>query len=148
MTEAERKAEFRRLPILSDYLATALQDAQYSEADDACSAEREERDTGTIYTLSDSDFAAAVADVERFLAAPVSDNGASAGELLDLIFYDVGSTYSTAQAGCDLWLTRNGHGAGFWDRGLGKAGDLLTEAAAALGSIDPYFGDDGKFYLS
>lgn len=32
------------------------------------------------------------------------------------------------QAGHDFWLTRNGHGAGFWDRGLGDAGDTLTRA--------------------
>jgi len=33
------------------------------------------------------------------------------------------------QVGHDLWLTRRGHGAGFWDRGLGDIGDKLTEAA-------------------
>ena len=27
--------------------------------------------------------------------------------------------YDEAQAGHDFWLTRNGHGVGFWDRGLG-----------------------------
>ena len=26
------------------------------------------------------------------------------------------------KAGHDFWLTRNGHGAGFWDRGLGEVG--------------------------
>jgi len=30
-------------------------------------------------------------------------------------------------AGHDYWLTRNGHGAGFWDRVLGELGDALTE---------------------
>ena len=29
----------------------------------------------------------------------------------------------------DYWLTRNRHGAGFWDRGLGDLGDRLTELA-------------------
>ena len=38
-----------------------------------------------------------------------------------------------SQIGHDLWLTRNGHGAGFWDRGLGEAGDELTKSASALG---------------
>jgi hypothetical protein len=34
------------------------------------------------------------------------------------------------QAGHDLWLTSQGHGAGFWDRGYPKSlGDGLTEAA-------------------
>lgn len=32
-----------------------------------------------------------------------------------------------ARAGHDLWLTRNGHGAGFWDRDLGELGDRLTK---------------------
>lgn len=34
---------------------------------------------------------------------------------------------SEAQFGHDYWLTRNGHGAGFWDRGLGEVGDKLSE---------------------
>lgn len=36
--------------------------------------------------------------------------------------------------GHDLLLTRNGHGAGFWDRGLGDLGDRLTTAARVYGS--------------
>lgn len=35
---------------------------------------------------------------------------------------------SMSLAGHDYWLTRNGHGAGFWDRGVGEVGDLLTKA--------------------
>jgi len=31
-----------------------------------------------------------------------------------------------AIAGHDYWLTRNGHGVGFWDRELGEVGDKLT----------------------
>jgi hypothetical protein len=42
------------------------------------------------------------------------------------------------QIGHDFWLTRNGHGAGFWDRGLGSVGDELTKAAEAHGSQDLY----------
>lgn len=37
------------------------------------------------------------------------------------------------QIGHDLWLTRNGHGSGFWDRGLGEQGERLTQAASSLG---------------
>lgn len=43
-----------------------------------------------------------------------------------------------AQTGHDFWLTRNGHGAGFWDRGYGEAGDRLTAAAHVYGSVDLY----------
>lgn len=50
------------------------------------------------------------------------------------------------RAGHDFWLTRNGHGAGFWDRGLGKLGDRLAAAAKVYGSCDLYPGDDGKIY--
>lgn len=39
-------------------------------------------------------------------------------------------------AGHDFWLTRNGHGVGFWDRGLGELGDKLTEACKAFPSRD------------
>lgn len=61
--------------------------------------------------------------------------------------------YNSAQycddelAGHDFWLTRNRHGAGFWDRDLPN-GDQLTEAAHAFGSCNVYVGDDGKLYLS
>jgi len=34
-----------------------------------------------------------------------------------------------AQAGHDFWLTRNGHGAGFWDGDWPETGDALTEAS-------------------
>ena len=51
------------------------------------------------------------------------------------------------QAGVDFWLTRNRHGAGFWDRGHGPKGDRLTAAAHAYGESDAYLGDDGLIYV-
>lgn len=49
--------------------------------------------------------------------------------------------------GYDFWLTRNGHGAGFWDGDWPEQiGDALTNAAHAFGSFDLYVGDDGKIY--
>lgn len=47
--------------------------------------------------------------------------------------------YTAARAGHDFWLTRNHHGAGFWDRDLGELGDVLTTAAHACGERDLYF---------
>jgi hypothetical protein len=41
-----------------------------------------------------------------------------------------------SQAGHDFWLTRNGHGTGFWDRGLGAIGERLSDAARVYGSVD------------
>lgn len=52
------------------------------------------------------------------------------------------------QVGHDFYLTRNGHGAGFWDRGLGDVGDRLSEAARVYGTSELYPGDDGRLYLS
>ena len=49
--------------------------------------------------------------------------------------------------GHDFWLTRNRHGAGFWDRGYPEAiGKALTDAAHAEGSADWCVGDDGNIY--
>ena len=56
--------------------------------------------------------------------------------------------YGYGQAGHDFWLTRNGHGAGFWDRGLDIIGETLTSKAAAYGAKDLYIGDDGKIYAA
>lgn len=49
------------------------------------------------------------------------------------------------QAAHDLWLTRNGHGAGFWDRPEIYGQELaneLTRVAKALGSCDAEFEDE------
>lgn len=48
--------------------------------------------------------------------------------------------------GHDFWLTRNRHGAGFWDRGYGSVGERLTAAAHAWGEAYWYLGDDGFVY--
>lgn len=48
----------------------------------------------------------------------------------------------------DFWLTRNRHGAGFWDRGLGDIGRQLTEMSHPYGSCDLSFGDDGLIYCN
>lgn len=41
-------------------------------------------------------------------------------------------------AGHDFYLTRAYHGAGFWDRRLGKLGDRLTEASQSMGWPDDH----------
>lgn len=67
------------------------------------------------------------------------------GKLLGLAYKFDG--YSEAQAGHDFWLTRNGHGAGFWDRGLGIVGTKLTDASRPYGSVDMYY-SAGKVCVS
>lgn len=65
-----------------------------------------------------------------------------------------------AMAGHDFWLTRNHHGAGFWDGDWNidlpapeggfsaQAGDVLTDAAHKFGECDLYVGDDGQVYVT
>jgi len=49
------------------------------------------------------------------------------------------------QAGHDFWLTRNRHGAGFWDGDWPEpAATILTESANAWGEVDLYVPDTGK----
>lgn len=75
--------------------------------------------------------------------------------LLDAIAENA-AEYSDERFGHDFWLTRNGHGAGYWDREELKfgpvhgstieAGDALSTLAEQRGSVDLYVGDDGKVY--
>ena len=51
------------------------------------------------------------------------------------------SELSPSQIGHDFILTRNGHGAGFWDRGLGEIGVTLTKWAKSLGTIESLYID-------
>ena len=50
--------------------------------------------------------------------------------------------------GHDFFLTRNHHGAGFWDRDSlpAQVGKRLTEAAHACGPFDLYVGDDNLIH--
>lgn len=61
--------------------------------------------------------------------------------------------WKAEQFGHDFWLTRNGHGAGFWDRYYDGGerevlGRRLTEMSKAYGTSDLYVGDDGKVHVS
>ena len=55
--------------------------------------------------------------------------------------------YDDERAGNDFWLTRNRHGAGFWDRGLSHAGDYLTKMSHAYGELHLCRGDDGMIHV-
>lgn len=114
--------------ILNHYLACALWASTDGEGDHLDA-------TYCVEDIDDASFARAAVEIEGFLA-----DCAAAGLDLDGL--------SEEQIGHDLWLTRNGHGAGFWDRGLGQLGEALTQHAKDLGTSDAYAGDDGKVYLT
>lgn len=63
-----------------------------------------------------------------------------AGEMLD-------ENSDSSQGAHDFWLTRNHHGAGFWDGDWPINGEALTTISHEFGECDPYLGDDGKIYL-
>lgn len=80
---------------------------------------------------------AVLADCNRFQADHAED----------IATYDTTDDSPESMAGHDFWLTRNGHGAGFWDGDWEEAvGDRLTAAAQAFGECHLYV-DDGKIYL-
>lgn len=52
-----------------------------------------------------------------------------------------------SRAGHDFWLTRNHHGAGFWDGDWpDDVGKRLTESSHVWNSVNLYVGDDGLIY--
>lgn len=51
-------------------------------------------------------------------------------------------------AGYDFWLTRNGHGEGFWDEDWEEsAGQRMDKTSKEYGEVNPYV-SDGKIHLS
>lgn len=59
-------------------------------------------------------------------------------DAIDFYRWNLSHMFATGQTdfgqhGHDFALTRNGHGAGFWDRGYGDVGHILTDAAKAYG---------------
>lgn len=63
-----------------------------------------------------------------------------------------GADWNAAQqGGTDFWLSRNGHGAGFFDAHNDipypdDAAERLQDAARSYGTFDLYVGDDQKIY--
>jgi hypothetical protein len=113
---------------LKQYLETALWSSTDSENDD----EPFDRNHD-INDFSNEALAKATADCNSFIAKNEKDL-ARAGD--------------DEQNGHDFWLTRNGHGAGFWDRGYDKGvSDRLTKASKTYGDESIYRGDDGKLYF-
>jgi hypothetical protein len=81
-----------------------------------------------IHNFSDDSKIQAYTDIKKFLS----------------LIGDTANIMTEEQLGHDLWLTRNGHGAGFWDRGYDEADvAILNKASEDLGEIDLYVDDSG-----
>lgn len=55
--------------------------------------------------------------------------------------------YAFSSAGHDFALSRNGHGAGFFDCGVDGPDQRLQAAAEKAGPSEAYVGDDGLVYV-
>jgi len=115
---------------------------------------------GDEYPIEDN--AAMVAYVACMLWSSVDDNGTPLDSIADIddldsdarakVYRDCADfllnptvrealesgAWSPDQLGHDFWLTRNGRGAGFWDRGKGDLGDDLTEIAKRYGESNAH----------
>lgn len=111
---------------LSDFLRGYIECVYFTDTGDDKQPESDAE-------LSDDARAMCVADCAKFQA----DNSFALEQA-----YATG--YEPVQAGRDFWFTRNGHGVGFWDRGLGAVGDTLTTACRNWVSLSAYAGDDGS----
>lgn len=102
-------------------------------------------DRGTLdekYTLAHF----APETVARFAADCAAFQAANADDI-DAGCKKARSCTDREYAGHDFWLTRNGHGCGFWDGDWPEeAATRLTAASKAFGELDLYAGDDGKLH--
>lgn len=80
---------------------------------------------------------------EKFDGRTIEDIGASTKttatkEITEFVTKagDLLNDIDEEQIGHDFWLTRNHHGAGFFDRGLGEVGDKLTTIAQTFKTLD------------
>lgn len=111
-------------PVVMDILNSYLEAALWTEEDEIGHATIEE-------DISNDAKIDAYTDIKNFTS--------QAGNLINGI--------DPEQIGHDLWLTRNGHGAGFWDRGLGEIGDKLSDIASDMGEKSLFWGEDGKIHI-
>lgn len=98
--------------------------------------------TGPDYEPLDAEYSADDISDELILEAEAEIDSfiEQAGALLD------GLDMSTVMH--DFWLTRNRHGAGFWDGDYEKSiGEKLTKLSESFGEVDLYVGDDSKLYI-
>lgn len=101
--------------IIDSYLETAIWTEDFDK----------EVEGKTIYDFSDNARNQAKEEIEWFLKNSVDMFGS-------LVFKDVSYT----SIGHDIWLSRNGHGAGFFDRGYEKEiSDFLMYLSHELGEI-------------
>jgi len=136
------------------YLETALWSSNDTIDDEDVSL-----DGYDIGDIDDDTKTALLDEFKRFfdeaIALPVDPTDEDSDRLNEWIYEFNGPEFDGYERlGHDFWLTRNGHGAGFWDRHWKTniqgfdvdMGDRLTTLASSYGTCDLYIGDDGKIH--
>jgi hypothetical protein len=128
---------------MDDFTRGFLVAALWTETDESREGRGDPLDQNYDFSdLSSDTVEHATRDCERFQR----ENAALLERYYDARAYDPDQGTPQDYAGHDFLLTRNGHGAGFWDRGLGELGDALTEACKPYGEFSLYVGCDGEIY--
>jgi hypothetical protein len=121
-------------PTSSAFLDGYLEALLWSSNDESNESGGEPLDKNYGFSdFSDEALASSIKDCNAFID--------KAGHLMDEV------SKNDEQHGHDFWLTQNGHGTGFWDRGYGPTGDELADIAKKFGERWPYVGDDGKIHI-
>jgi hypothetical protein len=118
--------------VLQQYIETALWSST-DESDESGGAPMD--DNYSVLDIHESAIAEMDLDVSDFM------------ECIDKECPDWVDFYDEGDIGHNFWLTRNGQGTGFWDRGNGDIDDKLTELCRPYGEQYLYVGDDGWIYL-
>lgn len=140
---SEEREYVTRTPGFSDYVAAAL----WSSSDKSPNQDPDDDNSYPLddnYDIGDID-RGALRKMDGFLSAFLSDLDQYLETLEDDA--DVEQFNDEQQIAHDLWLTQNGHGAGFWDGDWGDHGDHLTKLAKRQPEVDLYIGDDNRIYL-
>lgn len=150
MASEYRSARFWHNPMLQNFVAYALKDAQFRENDEARHEERDERDTGTVWTVALETFGklAELCDkfrdecAEHIAAAIELEPGADGFE-----YARPHAAMTHERLGGKLWLAITGTGVTFTDDGNAPCLEAMTEWSRANSKESLYFGDDGEMYL-
>lgn len=130
-----KAAHLERCARLDTFTLAYIRCALWSSTDD----QDKPMDRYSVSCLSDELLTQMEADCAAFQAA----NGAD----MESGSYKDDPIGMRERAGADFWLTRNGHGCGFWDGDWREPqGEQLTVASTAFGTVDLYVGDDGRIY--
>lgn len=120
------------VPISSSFLKQYLETALWSSTDYENDEEPYDKNH-SIEDFADKALESAIKDCNSFMEKNEAD------------LEKAGDDEQNAH---DFWLTRNGHGAGFWDRKYDKGvRDRLTDACKAYREVHVVTGDDGKLYF-